>query len=267
MTSKMLSVNNLNFKYYREPRHALREVSFECQSAGIIAIVGMSGVGKSTLISVLAGIYTPGDKWLVDEFTGKILLDGYQPGRNCGPDLISWVPQVPALLDHRSVLNNILLPLTIGRVVSKSDRDNAETLLQHLRLERRSGSRPRDLSGGEKTRVSVLRALISRPTYLFLDEPFISLDLGNRLLIYKLLRKMRAEDTKDPTTTVLTTHNIPEATLLANRIIIMKGGDTKTNIQVWEHTPVLASGETDDAACLKRAREAAAPVEEQLLLV
>lgn len=261
----MLSVNNLNVKYKDEEEYALREVSFECESAGVIAIVGRSGVGKSTLISVLAGIYTLGDSLV--EIEGKILLDGHEPGRYCGPNRISWVPQVPVLLDHLRVLENVLLPLTIPDV-SPSDSNEAEILLRRLDLKANyHKSRPRDLSGGEKTRVSLVRALISHPKYLFMDEPFISLDLGNRLLIYELLREKRARDTNCPTTTVLTTHNMPEATLLADRIIIMKDGETKTEIQVRQNNTVLAAGEKVNGDRLRRAREEAAKIEKQLFLV
>lgn len=269
----MLSVNDLSFKYKDEQRYALRKISFKCESEGVIAIIGRSGVGKSTLISVLAGIYTSGDRWLVGEFTGEILLDGYEPGRNCGPNLISWVPQVPVLLDHLSVLDNVLLPLTIIKDVSPSESKEAEALLNRLDLKvDYRKSRPRDLSGGEKTRVSLVRALISQPKYLFMDEPFISLDLGNRQRIYELLREKRAGNTNGPTTTVLTTHNIPEAFLLANQIIIMEKkndetDETKMEVRVESNKPRLAADGGDRGVHLKAAREAAARIEKSLFLV
>jgi NitT/TauT family transport system ATP-binding protein len=257
----MLQVENVSFKYSREKEYALRGASVVCSLDGISAIVGRSGVGKSTLISLLAGIYVVGDP-LVGEYEGQILVDGRTPGEIRGPALVSWVPQMPALLDHMRILQNVLLPTTIAGTTG-DEKIRAGNLLKDLGLDGYSNSRPRQLSVGMNTRVSLLRALISKPRYLFLDEPFVSLDLKNRWRIYELLRKDRS---RVNVTTILTTHDIPEATILADRIIVLSKNRGSTTISVVANEAKLDSGQTSDV-CLKTAREAAASIEKQLFLV
>jgi ABC-type nitrate/sulfonate/bicarbonate transport system ATPase subunit len=258
----MLKVENLSFKYSRKIEYALRDASVECPLDGINAIVGRSGVGKSTLISLLAGIYLVGDS-VVGEYEGQIHINGLTPAEIRGPAIVSWVPQVPVLLDHLSVLGNVLLPITIAGVIGE-EKVRASKLLQDLGLERYYDSRPRELSVGMKTRVSLLRALISKPRHLFLDEPFVSLDLKNRWRIYELLRADRGVANL---ATILTTHDIPEATILADRIIVMsKTNGGPTIMRVVANKAMLDSGANSDV-CLKTARDAAASIEEQLFLL
>ncbi len=257
-------VKNVTFRYSGQDKDALTNAHLECDSRGICVIVGRSGVGKSTLISLLAGIYLVGDS-VVDTYAGEVSVDGYKPSEILGPHLGSWVPQTPVLLDHLSVLGNVLLPTTIAGG-SKPDTTEATEMLEKLGLKRYSESRPRELSGGMRTKVSLLRALISKPKYLFLDEPFVSLDLMNCLLIYDLLK---AERSKAGLTTILSTHNIPEAALLADRIIEMSnitvGDKPLTAISVVENQAVLSSN-PDTVACLSAARLSAMQIEKRLFL-
>lgn len=257
----MIDVENLSFRYSGKKAYALRQATFQCKSDGITVVVGRSGVGKSTLVSLLAGIYVPEDS-VVGELEGKILIDGRPPTWLCGPEVVSWVPQTPILLDHLSVLENVVLPLTIDNRCP-NDKEKARIMLKQLGLQKYEDSRPRELSGGMKTRVSLLRALISMPKYLFLDEPFISLDLRTRLYIYRFIQTLRHGAN---TTTVLTTHNIPEATLLADRIIVLQQIDDKTVVRELSNEAKLVHDE-GTAVCLEKARQAAVKIEEQLFSV
>jgi NitT/TauT family transport system ATP-binding protein len=256
-------VRDVTFRYAGQDKDALTNACLECDSCGISVVVGRSGVGKSTLISLLAGIYLIGDS-VVDTYVGEISIDGHKPSKILGPHMGSWVPQTPVLLDHLSVLGNVLLPTTIAGE-STADATKAKEMLKKLGLEYPE-SRPRDLSGGMRTRVCLVRALVSRPKYLFLDEPFVSLDLMNRLLIYRLLR---AERSKGGLTTVLSTHDIPEAVLLGDRIIemsnVMTGHKPATEIVTVENQAILSSNGGVEA-CLRAAREAAGPIEKRLFL-
>ena len=256
----MLVVQDLTFRYTGEKDYTLQGASFSFPLQGITAMVGESGVGKSTLIALIAGIFNHGDP-MVAELSGEIAIGGRPPNSLRGAATVSWVPQVAVLLDHLTVIDNVLLPVTITRR-SDSDAEHAGLLLDLLGLKDYCDARPRDLSGGTKTRVSLARALVSNPRYLFLDEPFVGLDLMNRWKIYGVLWNLRA---KAGLTTILTTHNIPEATILADRIVVIKDGADLTKVSVTDNTPSFPTT-WDPGDSLRAAREAAAPIESQIFL-
>lgn len=241
----MIEVNNLSCRYKGANYYAIQKASFRIESGGVTAIVGTSGIGKSTLIALLSGIYTARDE-VLDHFSGRILIDGKTPDQLSGPRTISWVPQHSALLDHLTVEKNIMLPLTITQADGRCIEDGKERcreLLKKLEMhdDRRDykDARPRQLSGGMRTRVSIARALVSRPRYLFLDEPFVSLDVKNRWTMYKLLRDER--DTEE-LCTMITTHDIPEAMLLADRILLVDSVADSTTIKVFPNDPIDMHG-------------------------
>lgn len=253
----MLQVECVSVKYAGEDRYALREASLSCHLSGITALVGQSGVGKTTLIAMVAGIYGRGDR-MIDEYSGNILVNGQSPSTMRGHKKVSWVPQVPVLLEHLTVIENVLLPLTLyGR--TRDDEGKAAKLLTRLGLESYLESRPKKLSGGMKARVSLARALISEPAYLFLDEPFVGLDLISRWDIYGLLLKVRR---CEGLVTVMTTHNIPEAVILSDRIVVVKNNAGLTLAKVIENKAEL-SVNGDPGACLAAARATAAPIEKE----
>src|SRR5216684_1411873 len=242
-THDKVRLKQVSFKYKDHDRYAVANLSFEFSSDGISAIVGESGVGKSTLLKLMAGIYLSGDP-AIGELSGEIKLDEFRPEQLRGPQMISWVPQESALLDHLTVADNVELAMTISESNGKrTDTDRlsvhrwaskilyrqsanrvpersveCERLLRTLRMYDLAKRRPRELSGGERTRVALARALITRPKYLFLDEPFVSLDLTNRWIVYELLAQERRQDNFS---TFITTHDIPEAILLADRLIVI----------------------------------------------
>jgi ABC-type nitrate/sulfonate/bicarbonate transport system ATPase subunit len=117
------------------------------------------------------------------------------------------------------------------------------------------------LSGGEKTRVSLARALVSMPCCLFLDEPFVGLDLMTRWGIYKVLKNVRKGL---DLTTIMTSHNIPEAIVLSDRIVVIQDSEDGTVAEVIEISDDLAID--DPIACLQAARDISAPIERKILL-
>lgn len=260
----MISVRGLSCRYRDQSEYVLRNLSFECPSDGFTAVVGMSGVGKSTLIALLAGMYVATDS-LFEDLNGQILIDGRAPRDLRGPSITSWVPQTPSLLDHLTVVENIVLPLTLIQRIAPSqasdqDRCEAYRLLRGAGLESWADRRPRELSGGMCTRVALLRALVSKPKYLFLDEPFASLDLVNRWGIYRLLQ---AERDATACTTILTTHDIPEAALIADRILMLENTAENTGLSVISNQSVRI-GEFLDGVSLRSAREEASSIESRL---
>lgn len=185
----------------------LKELSFDIASGEFIAIVGPSGCGKSTLLRLLAGLDQP--------TTGSIEFNGEARGRN----RVACVFQEHALLPWRTVTSNIALPLELEGTARDERRRRVSECFSLVGLAPFDASkRPRQLSGGMRMRVSLARALVTRPQLLLLDEPFAALDdlLRQRLNedVHRLWREQRW-------TAVLVTHNIAEAVFLANRVLVM----------------------------------------------
>lgn len=251
----MIELRNLSCRYASRTEYVLKNLTFCCAAPGISVVAGPSGVGKSTLMSLLAGIHQAGDP-VIGDLRGGILIFGKAPAELHRDRQISWVPQNPVLLDHLTVQENIMLPLTIPRNKPEEASRLASHLIQELELESFANARPRELSGGMKTRAALIRALITNPRVLFLDEPFVSLDLQNRWRIYRILLKLRSDENQ---TTILSTHNIPEAVILGNRLLILSKQRDQTVITTKNGHPHKA-----DAMNLAVARELATPLESEL---
>src|SRR5689334_2693279 len=197
--------------------HALRGVSLEIETSRLTAVMGPSGSGKSTLMHILAGLDKPdgGEVWIGDtEVTG---LDdaGLTALRR---DHIGFIFQFFNLLPMLTAEENILLPLEIaGR---RPDPDWYRELIAHVGLGERLGHRPSELSGGQQQRVAVARALASRPTVMFADEPTGNLDSTTSGEILALMR-----DLVDGLgqTTVMVTHD-PHAAAIADRVLFLADG-------------------------------------------
>jgi putative ABC transport system ATP-binding protein len=159
------------------PVVVLANVSLEIAAGESVAIVGVSGCGKTTLLNVAGGILGPD--------AGVVLLDG-QPigGQECG-SFFGFVFQSCALANELTVLENVLLPLRIQGI--KLDKTRAEELLRAVRLDHRMNALPMTLSGGEKQRAAIVRALILRPKFIFADEPTGNLDGGTSAEVEELM--------------------------------------------------------------------------------
>ncbi len=187
---------------------ALEDVSLAIKKNEFVTLVGPSGCGKSTLLKVIGALIRPS--------RGSILHDGaplLQPTRDVG-----IVFQEAVLLEWRTVIDNVLLPAEILGLPRAAARDRALRLLELVGLSGFERRYPRELSGGMQQRVSICRALIHNPSVLLMDEPFAALDAMTREeLGFEL---MRIWDTEKKTV-VFVTHNIPEAILLADRVVAM----------------------------------------------
>jgi NitT/TauT family transport system ATP-binding protein len=188
--------------------HALSGIDLEIRESEFITLVGRSGCGKSTLLRIIAGLLEP--------TAGDVRVAGI-PVRGARRDL-SFMFQRSALLPWRTVIENVMLPVEILKLDRKTHRARAEELLTLTGLEGFEGRRPDELSGGMQQRVSLCRALVHNPSVLLMDEPFAALDALTREELSLELQRIWSEDRK---TIVFVTHSIQEATLLADRIVVM----------------------------------------------
>src|SRR6188508_375184 len=196
---------------------ALQGVSLDIPKGDLTAIMGPSGSGKSTLMHILAGLDKP--------TAGEVAIAGTSITKLGDSDLtklrrehIGFVFQFFNLLPMLTAEENILLPLTIAG--EKPDPAWREELLKKVGLDDRRTHRPAELSGGQQQRVAVARALISRPTVLFADEPTGNLDSTTGAEILELLRSSVEELHQ---TTVMVTHD-PRAAAIADRILFLADG-------------------------------------------
>ncbi len=196
---------------------ALRGVSLEIPRGHLTAVMGPSGSGKSTLMHILAGLDKPS--------AGTVQIDGVELTKLKDNDLtklrrrhIGFVFQFFNLLPMLTAEENITLPLSIAG--EKPSSEWLEELLEATGLTDRRAHRPAELSGGQQQRVAVARALVSRPTVLFADEPTGNLDSQTSAEILGLLRG--AVDTYGQTT-VMVTHDARAATI-ADRVLFLADG-------------------------------------------
>ncbi len=183
---------------------ALEQGAFHC-------LVGRSGCGKTTLLRLAAGLLRPLD--------GEV---SFQPPRipEAGTG-IGFVFQSPNLLEWLRVVDNVLLPLSLHRRPTTADVAQARALLAQLGLAAHADKYPRQLSGGQQSRVALARALLLSPALLLLDEPFAALDAITR---EELQRDLRALCGRQGTSVLFVTHDIAEAVFLADRIHVMEAG-------------------------------------------
>jgi NitT/TauT family transport system ATP-binding protein len=201
-------------------------VSFDVEKGKFHSLLGKSGCGKTTLLKLAAGLLIPNE--------GCILLQGerIEPSEKIG-----FVFQAPTLLEWKTVMENVLLPVSLKRKVTKEHVEKAESLLDLMGLSQLKKAYPTRLSGGQQSRVSIARALIGSPTLLYMDEPFSSLDAITREELQDdLLRLCELHQM----TVLFVTHDISEAVYLSDRIAVMDKGriinDFTVDLQD-RHTP------------------------------
>jgi NitT/TauT family transport system ATP-binding protein len=174
----------------------------------LVAIVGPNGSGKSTLLRVIAGLLPPD--------TGSVLAHGAPVE---GPsDRVGLVFQEPRLLPWRDVLANVAFPLELSSVPRDERDEHARAALELVGLQGFEAAFPAQLSGGLAQRTALARALVRRPTVLLLDEPFSALDALTR---ERLDLELQALWQRAAMTLVIVTHSIPEAVLLADRVVVL----------------------------------------------
>lgn len=244
-----IAIRDLTFSYQEDRAPAIHCLSGDIPCGKIVAMLGESGVGKSTLLSLMAGVYRRSD----DQnglYKGEIRIFGREPHELVGPEHMSLMDQHDCLMAHLTVKQNILLPRELLSKAKDQANDHYRELVEYLGLAQWQSHRPIELSGGMKTRVAFARAVICDPQCLFLDEPFASLDIQRRWIMYKALRQRRADCAL---ATVLATHDLWEAAILADVIGVLALKDGKSTMTLEANTPPELST-SSIAECLKGAQ-------------
>ena len=202
--NNILEVKNLKKNYYTKDGEikAIDNISFDVKEGDFIAIVGPSGCGKSTLLSILSGI--------VDDYSGSINL--FNDAK------FGYMLQDDSLFDWLNILNNSLLGLKIEKKDNDYNKKKVIDLLNTYGLGDFINKYPKNLSGGMRQRVALIRTLAINPDILLLDEAFSALDYQTRLKVsdgvYKIIKKEKK-------TAIMITHDIEEAISMANRVIVL----------------------------------------------
>jgi heme ABC exporter ATP-binding subunit CcmA len=195
-------------------------LSFACQPGEVVAIMGPSGVGKTTLLRLLAG--------LEDPTTGAIFLDGKSPGTIGWPQFRRSLPYVHqrSVMVDASCWENLQFPFRFASAHLPFDSNRAQALLERLGLKGKNDDQARQLSQGEQQRVALIRALLVKPRFLLLDEPTNALDKASTLNVEELLREQVGEENLG---IVMVTHDEAQAERFCDRQIELrpKGGEPR----------------------------------------
>ena len=190
---------------------ALKDMSLNVGRGEFVSLLGPSGCGKSTALRIIAGLGEPTSgtiEWPTAE---------YDAGGRPHPE-IGFVFQEPTLMPWATVFSNVWLPLRLKGISKSAARDEVMETLQMVGLEAFSGAYPRELSGGMKMRVSIARALVTKPKLLLMDEPFAALDEITR---FKLNNDLLELWERFGWTVIFVTHSVFESVYLSERIVVM----------------------------------------------
>ncbi|ATV55121.1 lipoprotein-releasing system ATP-binding protein LolD [Prevotella intermedia] len=197
----------------------LKGIDLRIEKGEIVSIVGPSGAGKTTLLQILGTLDKPD--------SGSVVVDGIETSTLSTNKLsefrnthLGFVFQFHQLLPEFTAIENIMIPAYIAGMKPKETRSRAEELLEFMGLSDRATHKPNELSGGEKQRVAVARALMNNPAVILADEPSGSLDSKNKEELHKLFFELRD---KFGQTFVIVTHDETLATL-TDRTIHLKDG-------------------------------------------
>ena len=196
-------------KVYARGTEALHHFSLTVGQPEFVSLVGPSGCGKSTVLRLIAGLGAPS--------AGRIAWQDDE-SRAGGRRNIGFVFQEPTLMPWATVEENVRLPLKLAGVGRPAAREQALAILARVGLDGFARAYPRDLSGGMRMRVSVARALLSRPSVLLMDEPFAAVDEIER---FRLIEDLLGLWQGQPWTVVFVTHSVYESVYMSQRVMVM----------------------------------------------
>ena len=242
------SLEEAGFSHDGGAHFVFRHVSLTLARGEFVAVLGPSGVGKSTLLRVLMGLVRPTE----GQVGGSACAVGAVGSQGTGRRSRAMVFQDARLLPWRSVLRNVEFGLEGLGLNSAERATRAREALRLVGLEQEAGRWPRRLSGGQRQRVGVARALTVDPDLLLMDEPFGALDAITRTGLQDELRRIWRQTGK---TVIFVTHDIEEALRLATRIIVLAGGPPAHIVGEIAPTDEQRNPETQDfAQCAARLR-------------
>ncbi|WP_374624881.1 ABC transporter ATP-binding protein [Devosia sp.] len=208
---------------------ALKDMSLDVERGEFLSLLGPSGCGKSTALRIIAGLGAA-SSGKIDWPSSRINARGLPEGD------VGFVFQEPTLMPWQTVLGNVYLPLRLTGVSKSAARERIMETLRSVGLADFANAYPRELSGGMKMRVSIARALVTKPKLLLMDEPFAALDeITRQKLNDDVLRLWR----QSGVTVIFVTHSVFESVYLSNRIVVMKARPG----QVFADLPLANDGE------------------------
>lgn len=216
MDKNLLEFKNVGLIYQSKngETEAIKDLNLQIKNGDFVAIVGPSGCGKTTILSLVSGI--------LKATSGNILIDGKDIAEN--KNYIGYMFQRDHLFEWRSIWQNILLGEEIKKQKNEQTKDYAKNLIEKYGLKDFINKKPRELSGGMRQRVALIRTLVLRPEILLLDEPFSALDFQTRLNVCDDVAKIIKSENK---TAILVTHDISEAISMANYVVVLTARPAK----------------------------------------
>ena len=206
-----VTIKNISYSYKTGPSLVVNNINWNIKRGEFHSLIGRSGCGKTTLLKIISGLLYPTN--------GEVHIDSLEVTK---PSFkIGFVFQAPTLLEWLSVLENIMLPLSIQKTNKSSQLQYGHSALKAVGLENFAYSFPSELSGGQQSRVAIARALITDPILLLMDEPFANLDAITREELQSDLLQLCASK---KTTVLFVTHDISEAVYLSDKIAVMADG-------------------------------------------
>ncbi|EFE86309.1 ATP-binding cassette domain-containing protein [Fusobacterium periodonticum] len=214
---KTLEIKNLSYSF--GDNHILKDINIYVKENEMVAIVGSSGVGKSTLFNLIAGV--------LKKQSGEITIDG----NNDYIGKVAYMLQKDLLFEHKTIINNVILPLIIAKVDKKIALEEGRKILKQFNLEKYADKYPKQLSGGMRQRVALIRTYMFKRNIFLLDEAFSALDAITKKELHKWYLNLKKEFNL---TTLLITHDIEEAIFLSDRIYILanKPGEIIKEIKI-----------------------------------
>ena len=200
----ILDIKNLSYSFGNNP--ILKDINIHVNKNEMVAIVGSSGVGKSTLFNLIAGV--------LKKQTGKITINGSEDyiGK------VAYMLQKDLLFEHKTIIDNVILPLIIAKIDKKEALEEGNKILKQFNLDKYAHKYPQQLSGGMRQRVALIRTYMFKRNIFLLDEAFSALDAITKKELHKWYLDLKKEFNL---TTLLITHDIEEAVFLSDRIYIL----------------------------------------------
>jgi NitT/TauT family transport system ATP-binding protein len=214
---------------------AIQRLDMDVSDGEFVSLVGPSGCGKSTALRIIAGLLSPDQ--------GAVTFAGEKPE-------IGFVFQEPTLMPWASALANVRLPLDLEHMKRSEADERALNALKRVGLGGFEKAYPRELSGGMKMRVSIARALVSRPRILLMDEPFAALDEMTRDRLNEELLRLYAEQ---KWTVLFVTHSVAEAVFLSSRVVILAAHPGRVAHEIAIDLPWPRTAETRESIQFEQA--------------
>ena len=213
----ILDIKNLSYSFGNNP--ILKDINIHVNKNEMVAIVGSSGVGKSTLFNLIAGV--------LKKQVGEITING----SNDYIGKVAYMLQKDLLFEHKTIINNVILPLIIAKVNKKKALEEGNKILKQFNLDKYANKYPQQLSGGMRQRVALIRTYMFKRKIFLLDEAFSALDAITKKELHKWYLDLKKEFNL---TTLLITHDIEEAVFLSDRIYILgnKPGEIIEEIKI-----------------------------------